>query len=155
MNVQKRTILIVDDEEVILNLLHSVLSKHGFDTILASNGQQALDLVKNKIPDLILLDIEMPIMDGYTLCKMLKELDSTKSVGIFMMTGCQREQGRERLVEYGVDDFLGKPLDMQEVIFRVKTWLQLKQSVSAPERFIKYSYKVNNYLKRREGNKNG
>jgi len=149
MDSEKKTITIVDDEEVILDLLNSVLKRHGFNTILAANGREALDAIKNRIPDLVLLDIKMPLMDGHALSKALKEIDSTKSVGIIVITGYDSRENREKSIECGADDVIGKPLDLDELIFRIKTWLNLRDTKSETERIVKYAYMINKYLKRK------
>lgn len=149
MDSEKKTILIVDDEKIILDLLNPVLKKHGFNTILAANGREALDAIKNKIPDLVLLDIKMPLMDGYTFSKALKAVDSTRSVGIIVITGYNSRENREKSIEYGADDVIGKPLDLDELMFRIKTWLNLRETKSETERIVKYAYMINKYLKRK------
>lgn len=149
MDSEKKTILIVDDEKIILDLLNSVLKKHGFDTILASNGREALDAIKNRIPDLVLLDIKMPFMDGHTFSKALKQIDSTRSVGIIVITGYDSRENREKSIEYGADDVIGKPLDLDALVFRIKTWLKLRDTKSETERIVKYAYMINKYLKRK------
>lgn len=145
MEPQKKTILIVDDEEIVLELLSSFLKKYGFNTMLASGGREALDAVKNKVPDLILMDIKMPGMDGYELSRILKENEPTRFVGIIVVTGYDSRENKEKSFECGADDVVGKPLDLDGLIFRIRTWFELEKTQSEIERLVKYGYMVNKY----------
>ena len=84
--ITQATILIVDDNPNNVQLLNAVMSMRGFDVMVAKNGLQALEIVKSELPDLILLDIMMPVMDGFEACRKLKECPETKNIPIIFLT---------------------------------------------------------------------
>jgi len=126
---QQSTILIVDDEPFNVDLLEQQLEEFGYATVSASNGQEALDKVAVEAPDLILLDVMMPIMDGLTACRILKENDETRLIPIVIMTALGAMEDRIRGIEAGADDFLTKPVDERELLARIQTTLRLKHTV--------------------------
>jgi DNA-binding response OmpR family regulator len=126
---QQSTILIVDDEPFNVDLLEQQLEEFGYATVSASNGQEALDKVAAEAPDLILLDVMMPIMDGFTACRILKENDETRLIPIVIMTALGAVEDRIRGIEAGADDFLTKPVDERELLARIQTTLRLKHTV--------------------------
>ena len=126
---QQSTILIVDDEPFNVDLLEQQLEEFGYATVSASNGQEALDKVAAEAPDLILLDVMMPVMDGFTVCRILKENDETRLIPIVIMTALGAVEDRIRGIEAGADDFLTKPVDERELLARIQTTLRLKHTV--------------------------
>jgi DNA-binding response OmpR family regulator len=126
---QQSTILIVDDEPFNVDLLEQQLEEFGYATVSASNGQEALDKVAAAAPDLILLDVMMPVMDGFTVCRILKENDETRLIPIVIMTALGNVEDRIRGIEAGADDFLTKPVDERELLARIQTTLRLKHTV--------------------------
>jgi DNA-binding response OmpR family regulator len=126
---QQSTILIVDDEPFNVDLLEQQLEEFGYATVSASNGQEALDKVAAEAPDLILLDVMMPVMDGLTVCRILKENDETRLIPIVIMTALGAVEDRIRGIEAGADDFLTKPVDERELLARIQTTLRLKHTV--------------------------
>ncbi len=126
---QQSTILIVDDEPFNVDLLEQQLEEFGYATVSASNGQEALDKVAAEAPDLILLDVMMPVMDGFTVCRILKENDETRLIPIVIMTALGNVEDRIRGIEAGADDFLTKPVDERELLARIQTTLRLKHTV--------------------------
>ena len=122
-------ILIVDDEPFNVDLLEQQLEEFGYTTVSARNGQEALDKVAAEAPDLILLDVMMPIMDGFTVCRRLKEHDETRLIPIVIMTALGAVEDRIRGIEAGADDFLTKPVDERELLARLQTTLRLKHTV--------------------------
>ena len=123
------TILIVDDEPFNVDYLEQELEDLGYQTVSAANGQEALDLVAADPPDLILLDVMMPILDGFTTCTRLKESDDTRFIPVIIMTALDAMEDRIRGIEAGADDFLTKPVDPRELIARIQTALKLKQAM--------------------------
>jgi class 3 adenylate cyclase len=122
-------ILIVDDEPFNVDYLEQELEDFGYDTISASNGQEALEKVAAENPDLILLDVMMPLMDGFTVCRILKEDADTRLIPIVMMTALGSMEDRIKGIEAGADDFLTKPVDERELQARLHTTLRLKATV--------------------------
>ena len=122
-------ILIVDDDPFDVDLMEQELEDLGYMTVSASNGREALEKVAVEAPDLILLDVMMPIMDGLTACRLLKEDDETRLIPIVFMTGLDSLDDRIKGIEAGADDFLTKPVHQRELLARMQTTLRLKQTV--------------------------
>ena len=117
----KKTILIVDDEELIVNILIYNLQKEGYETIEARDGETALNIAFEKKPDLILLDIMLPKIDGLTVCRKIR---STMNVPIIMISAKDEEIDKILGLELGADDYVTKPFNPLEVMARVKSLLR-------------------------------
>lgn len=139
-------ILIVDDEPFNVDYLEQELADLGYATASAGNGQEALEKVGTEAPDLILLDVMMPVMDGFTVCRMLKENDETRLIPIVMITALDGFDDRIKGIEAGADDFLTKPVNQRELRARIQTTLRVKHTVDrtihelrrAKDHFAKY-----------------
>lgn len=127
--LQQAKILIVDDEPFNVDVLEQELADHGYQSISASNGQEALELVAAEAPDLILLDVMMPVMDGFTVCRILKGNDATSLIPIVIMTALDAVDDRIKGIEAGADDFLTKPVNDRELLARIRTALKLKSTM--------------------------
>jgi adenylate cyclase len=112
-------VLVVDDEEPNRTLLRDPLEAYGYEVAEADNALQALRLVGQRIPDVILLDVMMPGMDGFQLCRHLKQDRRTAHVPILMITALSERKERLLGIEAGANDFLNKPVDLQDLILRV------------------------------------
>lgn len=119
-------ILLVDDEDSNLRLLTQWLIPLGYDIELASNGEEAVQKARNSKPDLIILDIIMPLMDGYEVCKILKEDPETKNIPIIMVTVLHERESKLKGLSVSASDFLSKPIDQIELTIRVKNLLKIK-----------------------------
>ena len=119
-------ILVVDDEDLNLRLMEALLIPLGYEVSLARDGEEALKKVKELTPDLILLDIMMPLMDGFEVAKQLKADEDTRVIPIVMVTALNDVEDRVKALEAGADDFLAKPVDKVEVRARVKSLLKVK-----------------------------
>jgi len=126
---ERPKILIVDDEPLNVDYLEQELIDLGYETASATNGQEALVKVAAEAPDLILLDVMMPIMDGFTVCRTLKESDETRLIPVVIMTALDGIEDRIKGIEAGADDFLTKPVNDRELLARVRTTLKLKHTV--------------------------
>jgi len=125
--MEKRSIiLVVDDEDLNRKLMEAMLVPLGYEVILAVDGQEALEKVQNTPPDVILLDIMMPGLNGFEVAKKLKENEETRIIPIVMVTSLQDIESRIRALEAGADDFLSKPVDKSELQARVRSSLQVK-----------------------------
>lgn len=122
-------ILIVDDDEFNVDVLVQSLGDQGFHTDTAHGGKEALDKVANAPPDLILLDVMMPDIDGITVCGILKDDPDTRFIPIVIMTALNSTDDRVRGIEAGADDFLSKPVDERELLARINTLLHTKKNV--------------------------
>lgn len=114
-------ILIVDDDENICELLRLYLEKDGFDTIVANDGEQAVEYAAKYSPDLILLDIMLPKLDGWQVCREIRKTDDTP---IIMLTAKGETFDKILGLELGADDYVSKPFDTKEVIARIKAVLR-------------------------------
>ena len=118
---EKKTILIVDDEQKIVDLLVHNLTRAGYNTIEANDGQTAVDIALEKRPDLILLDVMLPRIDGLTVCKKIK---NAYNVPILMVSAKDDELDKIVGLELGADDYITKPFSVREVVARVKANLR-------------------------------
>jgi putative two-component system response regulator len=119
-------ILLVDDENSNLRLLTQWLVPLGYDIELASNGHEAVQKAKDGMPGLIILDIMMPVMDGYEACRILKTDTKTKNIPVIMVTALHDRDSKLKGLSVCANDFLSKPIDQSELIIRVKNLLKIK-----------------------------
>ena len=119
-------ILIVDDEEKNIKLLKGMLFSENYTLFEACGGQEALGMVDDIQPDLILLDVMMPGINGFEVCRQLKLADQTKTIPIVMVTALREKAHRVKALEAGADDFLSKPVDSTELEIRIKSLLRIK-----------------------------
>ena len=131
-------VLVVDDNQQNLELLLAYLEDVDCRTISASDGTEALAEVKKNTPDLILLDVMMPKMSGFEVCRRIKNDPATKDVPIIMVTALNELGDIERAINSGTDDFLTKPVNRWELTTRVKTMLKLKHLTDTLERTLAY-----------------
>ncbi|MBN1787511.1 MAG: response regulator [Sedimentisphaerales bacterium] len=136
------TILVVDDNEQNLELLVAYLEDLGCNIVPAKDGISALDIIKESVPDLVLLDVMMPKMSGFEVCRRIKTNPATKSLPVIMVTALNELGDIERAIESGTDDFLSKPVNKWELITRVKTMLKLKHLTDELERTLAYLNEV-------------
>lgn len=122
----KSKILAVDDNPLNIELLEAYLLKDGYEVIVANNGVEALEQVKNQKPDLVLLDIMMPELDGYEVCKTLKNDPEYRFIPIIMLTALHDIKDKVKGIEAGADDFISKPFNHLELMTRVKSLLRIK-----------------------------
>ena len=116
-----KKVLIVEDETNIAELLHLYLEKEGFDTAVAGDGGKGVELFRSFHPDLVLLDIMLPIMDGWSVLKKIRESDKTP---VIMLTAKGETQDKVAGLEGGADDYIVKPFEMKEVLARIHAVLR-------------------------------
>jgi diguanylate cyclase (GGDEF)-like protein len=124
VNEPKTVILVADDEESMGMMLEEALHTSGYDVIRASNGLEAFQMVQAKTPDLILLDVQMPVMDGFTVCQKLKSDLLLRHIPVMMLTAQSGVSSKVTGLERGADDYITKPFDLQELIARIRTLLR-------------------------------
>lgn len=122
MNVKSKKVLIVDDEQSIRTLLDYNLKQAGYETIMASDGKEAIEIAEAKKPDLILLDLMLPEISGIEVCKMLR--GQHINIPIIMLTAKSEEIDKVLGLEIGADDYMTKPFSPREVVARVKAVLR-------------------------------
>jgi putative two-component system response regulator len=120
-------VLVVDDEERNRKLLVAMIEAEGYSAAEAADGTQALELARQSPPDLVLLDIMMPGVDGYEVARQLKAAEATRSVPIVMVTALDDRESRLRGLEAGAEEFVTKPVDRSELRVRVRNLLRLKE----------------------------
>ncbi len=135
---KKPVILVVDDNQQNLELLQAYLEDLDCETIGATEGAQALEIVNTRAPDLILLDVMMPRISGFEVCKRIKNSPKTKNIPVIMVTALNEFGDIERGVDSGTDDFVSKPVNKLELLTRVKTMLKLKNVTDKLERTLAY-----------------
>ena len=116
-----RKVLIVEDENNIAELLHLYLEKEGFETAVASDGGKGVELFRSFHPDLVLLDLMLPVMDGWSVCKKIREESKTP---IIMLTAKGETSDKVSGLEMGADDYIVKPFEMKEVLARIHAVLR-------------------------------
>ena len=131
-------ILIVDDTRQNAELLEAHLDGHGFETRLAAHGEEALQLVAEWPADVILLDIMMPKLSGFEVCRRLRADPATANVGVLMITALDQPTDIERAVEVGTDDFVTRPINKTELLLRVQSLLAALAETTPTGRALTY-----------------
>lgn len=121
--MSQKKILIVEDNENNRNLLNDILVFHGYDVTLAANGEEGLSLAAKLKPDLILMDIQMPGMDGVTACGILKGPTGNRDLKIIALTSFAMQGDREKFLAAGFDDYLAKPVNTRSLPGQIEQWL--------------------------------
>lgn len=124
MSAKKTTILTADDDPQLLRLVSRNLQLDGYDVLTAADGQQALELIEARSPDLVLLDVMMPRLDGFSVCQRVREFSS---VPIIILTARGNDQDKIRGLDLGADDYLTKPFSVDELLARVRAVLRRAQ----------------------------
>jgi CheY-like chemotaxis protein len=135
---ENNRILIADDNPANCELLQAYLADVGCEIEMAVDGQDTLDKVASYQPDLILLDVMMPRLNGFEVCKQLKEDPQNRRIMILMVTALNEIGDIERAVAAGTDDFLSKPVNQVELVKRVENMLKLKDVTDEVERLRQY-----------------
>jgi CheY-like chemotaxis protein len=128
----QRCVLIAEDEEVTSALIAAILRSAGFECASARDGVQALEMARRKKPDIVLLDLEMPRLDGFDTLAALRKEPETQHLPVIMVTGCNTEKDVERGFRLGADDYIVKPFNARELIARVDRAVRSAESRNAP-----------------------
>lgn len=125
---EKVKILCVDDDAESLELLEALLLPKGFDVGIARDGETALAIIEVWHPDIVLLDVVMPRMDGYEVCRKIKKNDKTKNIPVIMVTVLRSKEDRIESIEAGAEDFISKPVDSHEILARIRMLVRAKEA---------------------------
>lgn len=129
----RETILIVEDDENIQQLVGYNLAKAGFQVLYAENGEQALASVKRELPDLMVLDIMLPSLNGFEVCKILRKDPQTKTLPIIMLTAKGEEKDVTTGLDLGADDYITKPFSPKILVARIKAALRRREELAGDE----------------------
>ncbi|MDH4203820.1 MAG: response regulator [Phycisphaerae bacterium] len=135
---QKPKVLVVDDNLQNLELILAYLEDIDCESLSAAGGQEALEMIQNDPPDLVLLDVMMPKISGFEVCKRIKNNPETADIPVIMVTALSEMGDIERAINSGTDDFLSKPVNKWELLARVRTMLKLKHLTDQLERTLLY-----------------
>jgi DNA-binding response OmpR family regulator len=127
----KPKLLIVDDEPEIREIVREVLEEH-FEVVDAENGKQAIDIAQRALPDIILMDVMMPEMDGIAATENIRGMISTRHIPIVMLTAANTKDYRIRAFDFGADQFIGKPFDFEELTARLLSILKRSRQMNSP-----------------------
>lgn len=119
-----RTVLIVDDEPNIVLSLKFLVSQQGYEVRTAGNGEEALQSLREKVPDLVLLDIMMPKPDGYEVCQIIRSTPEWKEIPVIMLTAKGRDVERQKGLAMGADDYITKPFATNELVTKVRAMIE-------------------------------
>ncbi len=131
-------ILVVDDNPQNLELIRAYLEDVDCETVAAADGIEALDIIAENKPDLVLLDVMMPKMSGFEVCRRLKSNPETENIPVIMVTALNEFGDIERGIDSGTDDFVSKPVNRLELLTRVRTMLKLKHLSDTLQRTVAY-----------------
>ncbi len=123
MTENKKTVLIVEDNELNMKLFHDLLEAHGIGTIETRNGKDVIDIARDQKPDLILMDIQLPEISGLDVTKMMKEDEDLKSIPIIAVTAFAMKGDEEKIRESGCEDYISKPISVVDFIAIVQKYL--------------------------------
>jgi two-component system response regulator VicR len=127
MNSNSKKILVVDDEQMTTDLAKTFLEKHGFEVVIASDGEEAIELAHEQVPDLILLDVMLPTIDGFEVCKKLKENATFKDTPILMFTAKGLSSDIERGEAVGADEYIIKPFSGKALVATIRKHLGISE----------------------------
>ncbi len=136
--VPKPKILIADDNESGVALLEAYLSNLDCDIQIATNGEEAKNAILQWQPDVVLLDVMMPKLSGFDVCKAIRANPATRNTGILMVTALDEHSDIDRGIDAGTDDFLTKPIDQQELLIRVESLLKARSEKDDLRRTLSY-----------------
>ena len=117
-------ILIVEDNEMNLDMLSRRLARHGYDLVTAVDGEQAVALAQSELPALILMDLSLPVLDGWEATRRIKAMPKTRSIPIIALTAHAMTGDRQKAMQAGADDYDTKPVDLKRLIARIEALLK-------------------------------
>ncbi len=124
-NKNSKTILIVEDDPLSMRLTADLFELNGFNTLCCEDGSSALETLKNDIPDIILLDINMPKMNGFEVYKRIREDSRLNQIKVIALSGSVMKEDEERIMAAGFDDFVPKPIDIKGLVKKIRGYLSI------------------------------
>ena len=121
--MSKRRILVVEDNMDTYELVHFILEKNGFETFLASNGRDGVNAALKQRPDLIIMDMSMPEMDGWTATSIIKKDEQIRAIPLIALTAHALPGDRQRAMDAGCDEYITKPMDLDELVEAIQYWV--------------------------------
>jgi two-component system cell cycle response regulator DivK len=121
--MSKERILVVEDNMDTYELVHFILEKNGFETFLAMNGRDGVNAAFKQKPDLILMDLSMPEMDGWTATGLIKKAKETASIPLIALTAHALPGDRQRAMDAGCDEYITKPMDLDDLVEAIQYWI--------------------------------
>jgi len=118
-----KTILLVEDDFINMRLTQHVLEAEGYSVVKATTGQEALNQLKNALPDLILMDVQLPDIDGITLAGIIRASEATRDTAILALTAYAMKGDREKILKTGCNDYISKPINIEQFISTVRRYL--------------------------------
>jgi len=142
--LRKKKILVVDDEKELTSLVSLHMKMAGYEVLIASTGEKALDISREEKPDLIILDLMLPKIDGWEVCKQLRQDVATQDIPVIMLTARTQTEDKLKGFEAGVDDYVTKPFSPRELVARVKRVLARAETApTLPKRYTKGKVEIN------------
>jgi len=123
--MRSKSVLLVEDDFMNMRLAQHILEEEGYTVLKATTAHEALAQIESTLPDLVLMDVQLPDMDGTTVVRILKENTRTKDITIVVLTACTMRGDRERILQMGCDGYISKPIDVQGFINTVRRFLDL------------------------------
>ena len=117
--MEKKKILIIDDQGALKFVVKFDLEKAGFSVVTAGDGKQGIEVAREEKPDLIILDVVMPVMDGFEACRRLKNMEETKDIPIMFLTAKAKEEEMRKGLEYGAADYMLKPFNFKDLFKKI------------------------------------
>ena len=151
IDVSSSRVLIADDIQQNRELLEAYLTDEGYEILMASDGQQTMQLVDKHQPDLILLDIMMPRMSGYEVCSQIKGDPARRGIMVLIVTALNETGDIEKAVNAGCDDFLTKPVNRLELRTRVRSLLRVRHLANERDRLLAYLEEMEHRILRGDG----
>jgi two-component system alkaline phosphatase synthesis response regulator PhoP len=151
IDISSSRVLIADDIQQNRELLEAYLADEGYEILMASDGQQTMQLVDQQQPDLILLDIMMPRMSGYEVCSQIKSDPARRGILVLMVTALNEAGDIEKAVNAGCDDFLTKPVNRLELRTRVRSLLRVRHLANERDRLLAYLEEMEHRILRGDG----
>lgn len=144
LQITDSLVLVADDNAMEVQLICTILQKEGLRTICCSNGAQVISLAKEKLPDLILMDVMMPHFDGFEACRRLKNNLSTTNIPILFLSAKVENKDKNKAFESGGVDYITKPFEKSELLMRIRTHLSLKKAMDKLDAYNKWLEKMIN-----------